>query len=128
MSAKLGAVLLRAGPNLVYVPAAVAVRLASIPPVTRIPGAPDGLLGVALHEGEIIPIISIGGARDSMLVCAVPGGLLGVVGAIPVATGIFDVAPDGVSLRWAEETAAVLDPAAAFARMAPPSWGGVWGG
>jgi hypothetical protein len=123
---RLGGVLLRVSEALVYVRAADAVRLAPIPSITRVPGAPEGLLGVALHEGEIFPVVSIGEDRQSMVVCAYAGSLLGVVGGSVVATGMFDAAPDGVSVLHEGETATALDLARVYARTSPPSWGGRW--
>jgi hypothetical protein len=128
MTAKLGGVLMRVGDALVYVPAAAAVKLSQIPQITRVPGAPEGLLGVALHEGEILPIVSIGPERDSMLVCMHTGALLGVVGGSIVETGMFDALEDGTSVRYGDETATVLDLGVISGRLAPPSWGGAWAG
>lgn len=125
-AAKLGGVLLRVSGTLVYVAAADAVKLAPIPNITRVPGAPEGLLGVALHEGEVLPVVSIGGDRESMLVCAHAGALLGIVGGCVVGTGMFDSTPDGSSVRYGDETATVLDVASLCAKTSPPSWGGRW--
>src|ERR1700722_3688261 len=96
---KLGGILLRVAETLVYVAAADAVKLAPIPQITRVPGAPEGLLGVALHEGEILPVVSIGSERESMLVCAHGGALLGIVGGSVVGTGMFDATEEGSSVR-----------------------------
>jgi hypothetical protein len=113
---------------LVYIPAASALKLAPIPQITRVPGGPEGLLGVALHEGEILPVVSIGPERDSMLVCTHAGAVLGVVGGRVVETGMFDLGEDGASVRLGDETAQPLDLAGVCARLAPPSWGGSWAG
>jgi hypothetical protein len=123
---KLGGILMRVSETLVYVAAADAVKLAPIPHITRVPGAPEGLLGVALHEGEILPVVSIGNERESMLVCAHGGALLGIVGGSVVGTGMFDATEEGTSVRYGEETATVLDVASLCARTSPPSWGGRW--
>jgi hypothetical protein len=125
-SPKLGGVLLRVAETLFYVAAADAVKLAPVPAITRVPGAPEGLLGVALHEGEIVPVLSIGGERESMLVCTLEGSLLGLVGGSVVETGMFEATADGTSVRYGEETATVLDVAGLYARTNPPSWGGRW--
>jgi hypothetical protein len=126
MESRLGGVVVRVPERLLYVPAASVLRLAPIPQITRVPGAPEGLLGVALHEGEILPIVSIGPERDVMLVCTYAGALLGVVGGLVVETGMFDASEDGVSVRCGEETATGLDLASVCAKLAPPSWGGSW--
>jgi CheW-like protein len=123
---KLGGILLRVAETLVYVAAADAVKLAPIPHITRVPGAPEGLLGVALHEGEILPVVSIGSERESMLVCTHGGALLGIVGGSVVGTGMFDTTPDGSTVRCGDETATELDIASLCAKTSPPSWGGRW--
>lgn len=125
-SSKVGGVLLRVAGELVYVAAADAVKLAPIPHITRVPGAPEGLLGVALLEGEILPVVSIGSERESMLVCTHAGALLGIVGGSVVETGMFDTTPDGMSARYGEETATTLDVPSLCAKTSPPSWGGRW--
>jgi hypothetical protein len=123
---KLGGVLLRVSATLVYVAASDAVKLAAIPHVTRVPGAPEGLLGVALHEGEILPVVAIGGERQSMLVCRHEGVQLGVVGGSVVGTGMFDATQDGTSVTYEGEIATRLDVADLSAKASPPSWGGTW--
>jgi hypothetical protein len=123
---KLGGILLRVSEALVYVAAADAVKLAAIPAITRVPGAPDGLIGVALHEGEILPVVSIGEERESMLVCSHAGALLGIVGGSVVGTGMFDATADGASVLYGEETATLLDVASLCAKTSSASWGGRW--
>jgi hypothetical protein len=123
---KLGGILLRAEKALLFVPASEAVKLAPIPHVTRVPGAAEGLIGVALHEGEILPVVSIGPERQSMLICACAGALLGIVGASVVETGMFDATPDGESVRRGDETATRLDIAALSAKAGQEAWGGRW--
>jgi hypothetical protein len=128
MIAKFGGVVMRVANALVYVPATAALKLAPMPQITRMPGAPEGLLGVALHEGEILPVVSIGPGRDSVLVCSHAGALLGIVGGRVEGTGIFEVDEDGSSVRWFGETASPLDLASVCAKLVTPSWGGSWTG
>jgi hypothetical protein len=128
MNAKLGGVVMRVANALVYVPATAAVKLAPMPQVTRVPGGPEGLLGVALHEGEILPIVSIGPGRDFVLVCRHAGALLGIVGGHVEGTGMFERAENGASVRWLGEIAFPLDLAGVCAKLVTPSWGGSWTG
>jgi hypothetical protein len=86
-----GGVLLRVDDALFFVPASAALRVAPPPRVTTVPGAPPELLGVALYEGVIVPVIAIGSARREMLVCQHAGELIGLVGGQVVQTGTFDV-------------------------------------
>jgi hypothetical protein len=88
-----GGVLLRVDGGLCFVPATLAVRVAAPPRVTSIPGAPPELLGVAPHDGMIVPVIAIGSARREMIVCQHAGELVGLVGGEVVRTGSFDGVP-----------------------------------
>jgi hypothetical protein len=124
---RVGGILLRVGGSLVYLPAAIALRLAPIPQIARVPGAPKELLGIALHGGEILPIISVGTERESMVVCTYGGALVGVVGGRIVGTGMFDAAADGESVFYEGEAASAFDLAGICARMQTASWEGRWG-
>jgi hypothetical protein len=123
---KLGGVLLRVEGALVYVSAAETLKLAPIPIITRVPGAPEGLLGVALHEGEILPVVEIGTRRESMLVCVHAGARLGIVGGSVVEVGMFEATTDGTSVQHGGETATLLDVTALSAKASSPSWGERW--
>jgi hypothetical protein len=78
-----------------FVPASVVLRIAPAPRVTAVPGAPVELLGVAAHEGMVIPVIAIGEKRREMLVCQHAGEVVGLVGGEVLRTGTFDVVPAG---------------------------------
>jgi hypothetical protein len=127
-SRKVGGLLMRIDGTLVYLPAAVALKLAPVPQIARVPGAPRELLGVALHGGEILPILSVGGARESMVVCTYAGALLGIVGGHVVGTGMFDIAEDGASASYKGETAIAFDLADLCAQVQTASWRGHWHG
>lgn len=88
-----GGVLVRVESVFCFVPASVALRVAPSPRVTSFPGAPPELVGVALYEGQIVPVIAIGSARDEMVVCQHAGELVGLVGGEVVHTGSFDLVP-----------------------------------
>jgi hypothetical protein len=87
---KVGALLLRVGDEGRYVPASVALRVVPTPPVTRVPGGPPELVGVALYEGVVVPVLAIGAARGDMVVCACDGELVALVGSDGFETGIFE--------------------------------------
>ena len=82
--------ILRVGPALRFLPAAVTVRVAPSPRVTPVPGAPRELVGIAVHEGAVVPVLSVGDARDEMVVCQHAGELVGIVGGRVVGTGTYD--------------------------------------
>jgi hypothetical protein len=127
-SRKVGGILIRVDGTLVYLPPAVALKLAPVPQIARVPGAPRELRGIALHGGEILPILAVGSARESMVVCTYAGALLGIVGGHVVGTGMFDVAEDGVSASHEGETAVAFDLAGLCEQMQTDSWGGHWHG
>jgi hypothetical protein len=87
---RIGALLFSAGGQPRYVRAALAVRVAPTPPLTRVPGAPPELLGVVLHEGIVVPVLSVGAARRDMIVCVWEGELVAFVGAEEFETGVFE--------------------------------------
>jgi hypothetical protein len=94
----LGALLFRARGEARFVPAAIALRVTTTPPVTPVPGAPAGLLGIALHEGGVVPVLEIGPARGEMIVCQSDGELVALLGGEGFVTGVFATAGDGVDV------------------------------
>jgi hypothetical protein len=123
-----GGVALRIDGELRFVPAPLAVRVAPAPRVTAVPGAPAELLGIAVHEGAVIPVIAVGVARTEMVVCQHAGELLGLVGGEVVGTGSFGVVedrPDLVVVGGAR--ARPLDVAALYARVQSSARPGRWG-
>ncbi len=123
---KRGGVLLRVGGELVFLSSDAAQRLTPVPPITKVPGAPDELLGVALEDDEILPVVSIGEARDCMIVCSHQGEKLGLVGGEVVTSGLFEA--DDEAILHGTERARPLDLAAIYDRVHERAWGGRWGG
>lgn len=129
MEAKRGGVLLRLDGALRFVPASVALAVTTPPQIARVPGAPEMLLGAALHEGEVVPVIAIGGTRESMLVCSCHGEKVGFLGARIEATGLYDAAPGGLDgVLHAGEIARTLDLSTIYARVQGEGWAGRWRG
>lgn len=102
-----GGVVFRIADALFFLPATIANKVLPMPGVARVPGAPEDLVGVALVEGEMVPVVAIGpletrGSRRPtssdrpradnrpMLVCTYLGDRIGLVGLEIVATGQFD--------------------------------------
>jgi hypothetical protein len=113
-----GGLVLRVGEALWFVPASMAVHVAPTPRITPIPGAPDDLLGIALHQGAIVPVLAIGAERAEMVVCQHSGELVGVVGGRVVRSGSFDVVPDRPELvQFEGQQAPPLELAALYARV-----------
>jgi hypothetical protein len=126
---KRGGVLLRIDGALHFVPASVALAISPAPEITRVPGAPEQLLGVALHDGDVVPVIAIGAARGAMLVCSYLGEKLAIMGAHIEGTGLYEPDGDGDkrdAVRHRGESAKSLDIAALYARVQGEGWAGRW--
>jgi hypothetical protein len=128
-AAKRGAVVLRVDGELCFVPASVALRIAPPPRVTAVPGSPPEVVGVALHEGAIVPVVAIGDARGEMVVCQHAGELLGLVGAEVLGTGAFEVVPEHPTMiRVGAQAVRPLDIAGVYARVESGARAGRWVG
>lgn len=113
-----GGLVLRVDGELRFLHGSVAVRVAAVPRVTSVPGAPPELLGIAMHEGAIVPVVAIGAGRDAMVVCRHGGELLGLVGGEVVRSGRFPQAPDRPDAVLVDgESARALDVTALYARV-----------
>lgn len=126
--ARRGGVVLRIGAELRFLPAAVALRVAPSPRITVVPGAPAELVGIAVHEGAVVPVIAVGEGRDEMVVCQHAGELLGIVGGRVERTGTFDVVtahPDLVEVDGANVRP--LDVGGLYARVQTGARSGRWG-
>jgi hypothetical protein len=122
-----GGVLVRVDGVLCFVPASVALRVASLPRITPIPGGPPELLGIATYDGVIIPVIAIGAARREMLVCQHAGELVGLVGGEVVRTGSFDVIPGRLdAVEHEGERAQSVDLPAIYGRAQAGARPGRW--
>jgi chemotaxis signal transduction protein len=99
-----GGVIFRTQDALHFLPASIAIKVMPTPEIARVPGAPRELRGVALVDGDMIPVVELcsptrtarsarHGRGGAMLVCAIHGERLGVVGIEVVATGHFDAEP-----------------------------------
>ena len=127
---KRGGILLRDGETLFFVPATIALRVAPLPEVTRVPGAPSELLGIAQLEGGILPVVAIGPDRPkpggALLVCTYLGEEIGLVGAQIVGTGSYEPHEDGTSVLYEGKAARILDLAPVYARLQSGHWAGRW--
>jgi chemotaxis signal transduction protein len=127
-SARRGGLVLSIGAELRFLPASVALRVAPQPRITAVPGGPAELVGIAVHEGAVVPVISVGDARHEMIVCQHAGELIGIVGGQVVESGTFDVAaghPDLVEVAGARIRP--LDVAQLYARVQSGARSGRWG-
>jgi hypothetical protein len=123
-----GGVVLRVAGELRFVPAPVAMRVAPAPRLTSVPGAPPELVGIAVHEGVVVPVVAVGEARGDMVVCQHAGELVGIIGGEVVRTGSFDVVADRPELVLVDgERARPLDIATVYARIQAGNRPGRWG-
>jgi hypothetical protein len=121
---KRGGIVLEDGDRLFFVPAHVAERVAVVPAVAPVPGAHSDLLGIALIEGAIVPVVAIGSHRSTMLLVSYLGEPIGLVGGNVLATGTFESAGDGASVRYDGHVLKPLDVAAIYTRLQTGSWAG----
>src|SRR5512140_908160 len=121
----LGGVVVRGGSGLVFVPASIAQKFVAMPKVAPVPDAPPGLLGVALVDGTVIPVVSLGPSRDTMLVCTYLGEAMGIVGHTVVASGTFEPsAEEPGCVKCEAGLAKTLDLAQLAASLAKNAWAG----
>jgi chemotaxis signal transduction protein len=133
-----GGVLFRVAEALYFLPATVASKVLPMPGVARVPGAPPELVGVALVDGETIPVVALAdldgpGSRRPpagerpradnrpMLVCSYLGERLGLVGLEIVATGRFE-AGEAERVVCEGAVASPFDLGAVVARLRQGRW------
>lgn len=118
-----GGIVFRARGQLSFLPASIAVKVMPAPAIARVPGGPAALRGVALVDGDMIAIIEAGDATSkAILVCALLGEHVGLIGVDIVATGRFP-AVDGGDVRHESEIARAFDIASLIAKVRRGRWG-----
>ncbi len=146
-SAERGGVLIRfhvagEGDALGFIPAEVARRLTALSSLTVVPGARPPIAGIALADGAVVTVLSIGQAieppaarpsyepgedwrvpgADRAVLCHLGGFDVALTGATVLATGVFDVAPDGEGVLWRSEVAPAIDVRALYAQAEATTW------
>lgn len=133
-----GGVVFRVAEALFFLPATIVSKVLPMPGVARVPGAPEELVGVALVEGEMVPVVAIGelerrrGSRRPpgdrpradnrpMLVCTHLGERVGLVGLEIVATGNFE-SPDAEHVVHGGVVIPPFDVAAVVSRLREGRW------
>ncbi|HEY8073592.1 MAG TPA: chemotaxis protein CheW [Labilithrix sp.] len=120
-----GGVVFRAADTLWFLPATIAVKVMPMPDVASVPGAPPELCGLALVDGETLPVVSVGPAprpspRVAMIVLAWLGERIGLVGVEVLATGRYALEGDHVS--FSGHAARVFDVGALVAKISAARW------
>jgi hypothetical protein len=122
-----GGLVFRASSRRYFLAAEFAVKVVPYPQVVRLPGAPPGLLGLALSEGVIVPIIELGPARTAMIVCVHRDEAIGLVGVADIVSGMF-ASDGGTGVLVSSELVTPLDVEAIYERVHGASWGAHWSG
>lgn len=125
--AVLGGIVFRVDGELCFIAASIAMKVIPIPEMARVPGGPLGLRGVALVEGNMIPVVDALEDPDAapagpMLVCVAFGERLGLVGIDVVATGRFEAAALPGAVIHCGQTARAFDVGRAIARVREGRW------
>ena len=124
---KRGGVLLRFADGLRFLPASVVTSVTTLPPILRVAGAPEGVLGIVHEAGEILPVVEIGPERAALLVCRYLGEPIGLVGAPIVCAGLFEPDPEVPELLMHEgERAQTFDLVAVYTRLQTATWASRW--
>ncbi len=126
--ARHGGVVFRAGEHLSFLPASVALKVIPMPMVARVPGAPEDVLGVALVDGETLPVVRVGSAPlagGALLVITFLGDRLGLAGIEVLATGRFESMPEtahGEHVLHEGTVARLFDVAAVVSQVREGRW------
>jgi chemotaxis signal transduction protein len=118
-----GGVVFRAAGELHFLPANVAIKLIPTPEIARVPGAPPDLVGVALVDGETLPVVAVGElprTRGAMLVVSHVGERIALVGLEVLATGRFE--GDRDQITFGDHIARPFDVGALVARVRDGRW------
>ncbi len=121
-----GGLVFRVPSRRLFLPAEVAIKVAPRPQIARFPGAPAGLLGLALVDGMIVPVLELGPDHDAMIVCVHGGEPLGLLGAADITSGMFEARDAGVVVRG--EAVPPLDVDEIYTRVRGVTWGATWAG
>jgi chemotaxis signal transduction protein len=133
-----GGVVFRVAEARYFLPATTASKVLPMPGVARVPGAAADLVGIALVEGEMVPVVDIGSGdappsrravtpsrprtdNRPMLVCACQGERVGLVGLEVLATGLFET-NDDESVLHEGAAAPLFDVGAVIARLRESRW------
>jgi hypothetical protein len=104
-----------------------ALKVAPRPQVARFPGAPVGLLGLALSDGVIVPVLELGPHRGAMIIYVHRGEPLGLLGAADIESGMYS-AGNGLAVTVDGKGVVPLDVEALYTQVHAVTWGASWGG
>ncbi len=124
--------------SLGFLSAEIAVRVAALGAIRRVPGLRLPALGIALADGEVVTVFEIGSSAaatpayrpgedwsvpgcDRAVLCNVGGQRLALTGGTIVATGVFESSGDG-AVVWRGSEVPVLDVRALYRAAESAIW------
>jgi hypothetical protein len=113
--------LVRAGGELGFVPAATARAVVRLPPVSPVASTP---LGMALVNGRVVPVVALGSPTGVLVVCELDDEPVGFSGLEVSEVGVFPANERGVVVG--EHSVPELDLLGAWRSLEPalaPPWG-----
>lgn len=126
---KRAGVLLRVDGALAFLPVSAVLRIAEMPAITHVPGAPEPMLGIANAGGDVVPVLSLarggGPPRGALVLCSWLGEPFGIAGAEVVQTGSFEI--DGSArdcIRVESARVPTLDLASLHGKLRTTAWAG----
>jgi hypothetical protein len=120
MSERAG-LLVRAGGELGFVPAATARSIVPLPPVSPVASTP---LGMTLVNGRVVPVVALGSPTGLLVVCELDEEPVGFSGLEVSEVGIYPESDRGVLVG--DRVVPELDLAGAWRSLDPalePQWG-----
>lgn len=120
----------RAKRRFVFVPAEVVRGVVVLPAVTAVEGLRPPAVGVALANGEVVPVLCLDAAglspssrneRTTALLCDAEGKPVAIVGRAVEAAGVFVLSRDGF-VRTGDEEAEIVDVPALYRSAEAAIW------
>jgi hypothetical protein len=126
------------GVRMGFLPAEIAVRVAALGAIRRVPGLRLPALGIALADGEVVTVLEIGSSAalpatyrpgedwsvpgcDRAVLCDVGGQRLALTGGAIVATGVFESAENG-AVVWRGAEVPTIDVRALYRAAESAIW------
>jgi hypothetical protein len=126
------------GVRMGFLPAEIAIRVAALGAIRRVPGLRLPALGIALADGEVVTVFEIGSSAaapatyrpgedwsvpgcDRAVLCDVGGQRLALTGGAIVATGVFEAGESGAVL-WRGAEVPTIDVRALYRAAESAIW------
>ena len=90
-----------------FLPMGAVRSIVRTPKLEPLLAAPSEIEGLGLVDGEVLLVIRVGAAHDPLLVCDWFGESIGLVGLVPLRSGVFEEASGGIMFE--EELISTFD-------------------